>query len=112
MGSVNKSIAFWLDYLGGVEVFYLILTILAVTQLVKMLAKAFGKLLPDTIRPVPYVAGAFLGWIFIDFSARGAMIGVSAGMIASLGFYALTAWLEREGAADWQKSIADRISLR
>lgn len=109
---MNNTIAFWLDYIGGINIVYLIFAILASTQLIKMLFKSFGMLSPDTVRPVPYLAGAFIGWVFIEFSARGAMVGVSAGMIASIGFYAALSYLERDDAPKWQKRIADRLSLK
>lgn len=110
--NVNSDIAFWMDYFGGIETIYLIGSILAVTQLAKMLLKAFWKLTPDNVRPIPYVAGSFLGLMFIDFTSRGAMIGVMCGMASSLGYYALTVYLEREAAPKWQKLIAQRLSLK
>ena len=109
---MNETIKFWLDYFGGLNTLNLIASILAVTQLAKMLLKAFDKLTAENIRPIPYVAGAFLGLMFIDFTSRGAMIGVACGMIASLGYFAATAYLERDAAPDWQKVIAKRLNLK
>lgn len=109
---MNDTIAFWLNYIGGVDLLYLMWSILAFTQMVKMAFKAIGVSSPDAVRPFPYLFGAFFGWVFVEYSARGAMIGVSAGMIASLCFYALTAWLNRSDAPNWQKDISTRLSLK
>ena len=109
---MNDTIAFWLNYFGGVDIFYLIASILAVTQLAKMLLKAFGRLTTDNVRPIPYVAGSFLGLMFIDFTSRGAMIGVACGMVSSLGYFAALSYLERNAAPDWQKKVAQRLNLK
>jgi len=89
-----KEVKFWLDYLGGVDVLWTILTVLAATQVWKLLLKALRRFQPDYVRPMPYVFGAFAGWSFIDFSARGAMVGMSCGMLASFSWFAVAARLE------------------
>jgi len=109
---MNATIKFWLEYAGGMDIIWLVLSVLAITQLFKMLLKAFGKLRADTVRPFPYMAGSFLGLMFVDFSARGALIGVACGMVSSVGYYAASAYFERDGATNWQKMIADRLNLK
>jgi len=109
---MNDTIKFWLDYFGGIDLIYVMLACLAFTQLFKMLLKAFGFTNPDSIRPFPYVVGAFTGLALIDFSSRGAMVGMVCGMISSIGFYGAVAYLEREAAPSWQKAIAKRVQLK
>jgi len=109
---MNETIKFWLDYIGGADILYLMLVCLAATQLFKMLLSAFDALTPDRVRPFPYVVGSFAGWTFISFDARGAMVGMVGGMVSSLAFFGAVAFLERDAAPDWQKRIAQRIQLK
>ena len=109
---MNETIKFWLDYFGGIDLIYVILACLAFTQLFKMLLKSFGFTNPDTIRPFPYLVGSFIGLILIDFSSRGAMVGMVCGMISSIGFFGVVAWLDREASPSWQKAIAKRVQLK
>ena len=109
---MNETIQFWLDYAGGINIIWLLLSVTAVTQLFKMLLKSFGKLSADSVRPFPYVAGAFLGLLFISFDTIGVMVGVSCGMISSLSYFAALSYLEREGAPVWQQVVAKRLTLK
>jgi len=102
----------WIEYLGGPDVLWLMLVVIAVTQLVKMVLKARGHFTPAAIRPVPYVVGAVCGLQFISFTSRGAMIGMAAGMVASFAFFAVTVRLE---AGSWKAAgqrMADRMLLK
>lgn len=108
----GASIREWLDWLGGVDLIWLVLVCLAGTQLWKMLLDAFNLLQPKCVRPMPYLVGAFASWFFVEYSARGAMVGVAAGMVSSLGYYAASAYLERDAAPVWQKNIARRMSIK
>jgi len=109
---MNDTIKFWLEYAGGMDIVWLILSIFAATQLFKMLLKAFNKLSPNSVRPFPYFIGAALGLMFIDSTSHGAMIGVACGMLSSLLFFGASAWLERDASPAWQKRIVQRISLK
>lgn len=101
-----------LDYLGGVNVLWLILVCLAGTQLFKFLLAAFHVNQPMAVRPVPYLIGALSAGSFIEHSTRGVMIGVACGMVSSLGYVVLTSYADREDAPAWQRKIAAFILLR
>jgi len=109
---MNNTIKFWLDYAGGIDVVWLSLIALAGTQLFKMLIRSFGVEDPMAVRPVPYLIGAFAGLLMIDFSPRGALIGLGCGMLSSLMFFALLSWLERKDAPGWQVKISAWLSMR
>jgi hypothetical protein len=108
---LKDTIIFYVNYLGGVDMIYLIGSILAATQLFKMLLDAFGRLDNKAVRPFPYVAGAFLAGIFIDSTARGAMMGVVCGMVASVSYYGALLYLERKAAPAWQIKLAKWLNV-
>ena len=100
------------DFLGGIDIIYTILICLAATQLWKMLLDSFGRLDIRAVRPFPYLAGSFVGLAMVEFSTRGVLIGVVCGMVSSIGFFGVVAWLDREASPSWQKAIAKRVQLK
>lgn len=110
---MSKTIQLWLEYFGiDKTMLFMILAIIAITQLWKMLLKAFNGLNADRVRPMPYLAGSFMGLVYVSFTSAGALTGVAAGMISSLGYYGFTAYLERENAPAWQKKLASRMAMK
>ena len=97
------------DYIGGPNVIWCIGSVLAGTQVAKIGLKAFNQFSAERLRIFPFVIGAFAGWEFIEYSARGAMIGMTCGLLASMTWFVVAARLE---FGSWEKAmpkIADRM---
>jgi len=98
-----------IEFMGGADVVWLFFTVLAGTQAVKILLKALDVFTPARLRPFPLLIGSFAGWTYIGLSARGAMVGLSCGFIASATWFAVAARLEHGSWSEAGKYIAKRM---
>ena len=103
----KENIAFWIDYVGGVDIIWLIGASIAFTQLVKPLVPV--KYRGYALRSISMLTGSFSGLILLEFSSRGAMVGMTCGALSAILWFATSTYLE---AGSWAKAaplIAKRM---
>jgi len=105
---MNGSIAFWLDYLGGVSVAYIAVISVAGTQVIKMVSKSCGIDKPVLFRLVSCLLGALLGIEFIG-GTQGPLEGFAIAGIASASYFALRQWLATSDQP-WRVAVARYMS--
>jgi len=105
---MNDTIAFWINFFGGVNIGYVAAVSVAGTQIVKIAAKASGYDKPAVFRLLSYMFGAYAGLEFIG-GTQGPLIGIAVAGIASGLYYALAQWL-KNSPEKWKQAVARHMS--
>lgn len=105
---MNNTIAF-LNFLGGVDIFYLAAICIIGTQILKIAFGGSRFLTKRVIRLTPIIIGAFAAWTLVEYSARGAMIGISIGGVCSISWFAIAMRLQYGSWKEAGPHISERM---
>jgi len=105
---MNEDIAFWINFFGGVNMVYVAVAPISLTQIAKMTMKYYGVHHRLMFRLMPYLFGALSGLYFID-GIHAALIGLSVAGVSSGLYYAASQRL-KESPEKWKQEIARYMS--
>jgi len=105
---MKETIAFALDYLGGVSIAYIAAVSIVGTQAIKIAAKANGFDRSGVFRLVNYLLGTLAGLEFIG-GMKGALIGLAVSGVAAACYFALRKWLSASPEL-WKQSVSKYMS--
>ncbi|MFC1537142.1 hypothetical protein ACFL48_04980 [Pseudomonadota bacterium] len=105
---MNEDIAFWINFFGGVNMIYVAVAPIALTQLSKMTMKYYGVDHKLMFRIMPYLFGSLSGIYFID-GVQAALIGLTVAGVSSGLYYAASRKL-KSSPEQWRQDVAKYMS--
>ena len=104
-----SELKYWVEFLGGANVIWLLLTIVASTQIAKIGMKALNIFTPDRLRIIPYLIGAFASWPFLGCTFRNALMGLACGGVSSFMWFAIATRFDKGSWKEAGPEIAKRM---